>query len=140
MDKRKLKTTKSPDGKTTTTRNRFGSGYKKESILLNTSTVVDDSIDWKEVIESNNSGYDPVQLIGSIENIIIRFLKDNGLPTEDFNEGEPRSEGGSGFTFKSLWQLLKEDYADVIGATQASSCLFEIYFVKALVIYIMQLK
>lgn len=131
MDKRKIEVTKSPDGKTTNTRNKFGSDYKKKSILLRTSTVVDNSTDIEQMFESHNAGYDPVKLIESIENRIIQFLKDNNLPTKDFKKGVPRIEGGSGdFTFKSLPLLLKEDYHDVIGAAQASSCLFEIVCCK----------
>ena len=39
MDKRKIKTTKSSDGKTKITRNKFGSSYKNSSKL---QTVVTD--------------------------------------------------------------------------------------------------
>jgi hypothetical protein len=126
MDSRKIKTTKSADGKTTISRNRFGSGYKKESILLNTSTVVDGSTDWEKEVQEISAGHDPDKLIEVIENVIIQFLKDNNLPTKDLKEGVFSFEADARFNFQRLPKLLKEDYAEVIGATQAASCLEEI--------------
>jgi hypothetical protein len=126
MDKRKIKVTKSTDGKTTISRNTFGSGYKKESILLQTSTVIDQGNTTDEIMRSHNDGFDPAKLINGIESTIMKFLKNKDLPTKDFNEGIPYSEGGEGFTFISLPSLLKQNHADIIGVVQASSCLFEI--------------
>jgi len=126
MDKRKIKVTKSTDGKTTISRNKFGSGYKKESILLQTSTVIDQGNTTDEIMRSHNDGFDPAKLINGIESTIMKFLKNKDLPTKDFNEGIPYSEGGEGFTFISLPSLLKQNHADIIGVVQASSCLFEI--------------
>jgi hypothetical protein len=126
MDKRKIKTTQSPDGKTTITRNTFGSGYKKESVLLNITTVVDGSIDWDKETREISAGHDPDKLIEVIENVIIQFLKDNNLPTKDLKEGVFSFEADARFNFQRLPKLLKEDYAEVIGATQAASCLDEI--------------
>jgi hypothetical protein len=56
MDKRKIKVTKSPDGKVTITRNKFGSGYKKDSILLNTTTVVERNDNIGEMINHIMTG------------------------------------------------------------------------------------
>jgi hypothetical protein len=78
MNKRKVKVTKSPDGKTTTTRNKFGSGYKKESILLNTSTVIENAAEFEKLLPSHNSGFDPTKLLEEIESKIIKFLNDKG--------------------------------------------------------------
>jgi hypothetical protein len=130
MDKRKISIAKSADGKTTITRNKFGSSYKKESILLNTSTVIAPGDSTNEMMKSHNDGYDPIKLVNNIESIIMRFLKDKGLPTERFCEGTSRSEGGQGFKTIDLPSLLKHDHADIIGAIQASSCLFEIHCCK----------
>lgn len=126
MDSRKIKTTESADEKTTISRNRFGSGYKKESILLNTSTLIDSSTDMERVCQSISAGHDPAKLIEVIENVIIKFLKDNNLPTKDLKEGVFSFEADARFNFQRLPKLLKNDYADVIGATQAASCLDEI--------------
>lgn len=130
MDKRKLKITTSHDGKTTTIRNKYGSGYNKESILLNTSTVTDDWNELKEITESLNATYDPIQLIASIEKAIINFLESRELPTEDRIHETSKSEGGSAFSMISLPKLLKEEHANIIGAIQASACLLEIVFCK----------
>lgn len=116
MDKRKIKITKSSDGRTTITRNKFGSGYKKESILLRTSTVVDSSTDMDKVIKSLNDGYDPIQLIDGIEKRIFQFLKDNNLPTE----------GTKKTIIAALPFHLIKNYSHVLGAFQAGKCLEEI--------------
>ena len=128
MDNRKIKVTKSPDGRTTITRNKFGSGYKKESILQSTSINVNDlsTAEKSEASRSSKDAYDPEKLIEGIENRIFEFLDDRDLPTEHLQEGIPFSECGSGVTFKRLSNRLKDEHADVIGVTQASNCLFEI--------------
>lgn len=128
MNKRKIDVTKSSDGKTTITRNKFGSGYKKKSILLNTSTLIDPRENCSEDVRSHNDGFDPAKLVEGIENTILKWLKSEDLPTEDLKEIS--SYDGQVFVSKHLFHRLKKDHSDVIGATQAGNCLFEILCCK----------
>ncbi len=120
MDKRKLKITKSNDGRTTVTRNKFGSGYKKESNLLRTSKEIDSLTSMDEASKSHNAGYDPIQLICDIEKRIFKFLINNNLPTE----------GTKKPVINALPFHLIENYSHVIGAYQAGECLKEIIYCK----------
>ena len=115
MDKRKIKVIKSDDGKTTITRNKFGSGYKKESILLRTSTVIEPGCATDEM-NIHNDFYDPINLIANIEGRIFKFLEKNELPTE----------GTTKPIINALPYHLFSNYSHVIGAFQAGKCLEEI--------------
>ncbi|MBA6354332.1 MULTISPECIES: hypothetical protein [unclassified Colwellia] len=120
MDKRKIKVTKSTDGKTTISRNTFGSGYKKESILQRTSTVIDQGCFTEEMMRLQNDAFDPVKLIADIERRILKFLEKNELPTE----------GTKKPVISALPFHLIRNYSHVIGAYQAGKCLEEILTCK----------
>jgi hypothetical protein len=127
MNKRKIDVTKSSDGKTTNTRNKFGSGYKKKSKLLNTFTVIEPGETTSEDISSHNDGFDPIKLVEGIENTILKWLRSEELPNE--NPVKVPTKDGQHFV-RPLYDVLKDDHSDVIGVTQARACLFEIYCCK----------
>ena len=97
MDKRKLKITTSHDGKTTTIRNKYGSGYNKESILLNTSTVTDD---WNDAVFCPNE-------VTELSNEAVLALKDAvSAPNESNFNSLAHCRNCSRFFLASLFRLL----------------------------------
>ena len=114
MDKRKIKTTKSSDGKTKITRNKFGSSYKNSSKL---QTVVTDISEipldeQKDIFNDINLSYDVQHMISNYEKGIKNFISSLDLDID----------------IEDQWLVgtLKKDYLDHKGVIQAANCLFEI--------------
>ncbi|MDC9564840.1 MULTISPECIES: hypothetical protein [unclassified Pseudoalteromonas] len=127
---RKLeKQTKSVDDvEITEMKNKYGSNYGKRSAIKNQSKTFGshemlEFDDIKNIVESEgvNDAYDIETLINGIEKQIVGWLQIKNLPVEDFKNTEQER-----YSFKSLSQVLKDDYPDIKGALEAASCLHEL--------------
>lgn len=118
MDKRKVKITKV--GVKTSTQIRYGTSYKKNSVLKNESTDITNATgeQLKTICDQINETYDIEAQLTSYENNILKWLSQIGLPTTDS---------------ENTWlsHILKIKYPDTKGALQASNCLFEIKCIRA---------
>ncbi len=111
----------SKKGNMTITRNTLGSNDKTLSILINTS----EPLTLEAAKEIGNQS--PLTLVTGYENIILSWLKNNNLPTECKNDIDLKNLTGS---MKTLPCLLTNEYAHVIGSTQAGNCLHSIEAIK----------
>lgn len=134
MDKRKLKITKS--GNKTTIQSKYGSSHKKVSILKNESSDFTNASN-DELIKSLNqlnNSYDIDQRLNSYEEIILQWLKDQGLPTTveslDF-KGAPTTDINKAKTINSLEAILKTRHEDIKGTREAADCFFLIDSIRS---------
>ncbi|KAA1151334.1 hypothetical protein EU510_15925 [Pseudoalteromonas sp. FUC4] len=128
MRKLKINTKSVGDVEITEMKNKYGSNYGKRSSIKNQSKVFGghemlefDTL--KNVFESEgaNEAYDIKTLINGIEKQIVGWLQIKGLPVEGSKNIEQER-----YSFKSLSQVLKDDYPDIKGALEAASCLHEL--------------
>jgi len=128
MRKLKINTKSVGDVEITEMKNKYGSNYGKRSAIKNQSKVfggheMPEFDTLKNIFESEgvNEAYDIKTLINGIEKQIVGWLQIKGLPVEDFKNIEQEC-----YSFKSLSQILKDDYPDIKGALEAASCLHEL--------------
>jgi hypothetical protein len=110
MDKRKFK--RSTKGNVTSHQNKYGSNYRKTSVLKYTN----ESFDVKppaDLINGLADSYDLTHLLISYEKKILDWLSDSDLPVK-------------GTDSQTLSHILEHGHFDKKGAVEASKCLHEI--------------